>query len=470
MMQSGRTSDGITMLRSVFKKGGEQGRGEMLIADTLAKGGAWKESINVYDRLGGAFPAMASEAFYKALRIALSQRETEMVQYLYEKLRSGKPSDAAIRRELPFAEGAKNMLEGKNEQAEKLFAKYIQTKPAALLKDLPAALSCYSVLLLEKKEYKKALPYLQQLVQDFPGYKDAALAAYWILHIFLMEKDLSSAEKAATFLMEKYPLSPLVPDGILQFCRSLTEAGNYEKTSAFLLRLQKLPSAEKAGKQLEAKILYEKGNMAYRQKRKKMAISFLQRAVKKVPQGAFYQAAGSKLAAILYEMGKVEEAIDTYTKVSIAAGSDPLLTFAAQGALGNILLSSRSQDKESLKQALACFLAISAESSAPAVFRAEATYKAGRCHELLGEKQEGENLYKQLLYAFPPKQIMKDPAVSVWCVKAAECLIDSAAKTPVLSAFENARNALHYLLDAGLISRKDAQSRFENLKKMKFNP
>ncbi|MBR2365045.1 MAG: tetratricopeptide repeat protein [Lentisphaeria bacterium] len=470
MLREKKTRQALTVLREFFKQKNRQQEGELLIAETLAESGHFKESLSIYETLGDTVPSLAPEAFYKALRIAIHTRENSKVAELYEKLMLSRPTSGGILRELPFLEGMKNMLSGKKEEAEKLFAKYIHTKPAAQLQDLLEALKACSMLSLEKKDYKKAVYCLHRLVKEFPGHSTAPLAAYWLMHLYFLQNDELSAEQTAWFLAGKYPASDLVPEALLRLCRHYTENGAYNKASAVLDRLMKMPSSAKGGKMLEGKVLYERSRIAAAQGRTDEALELLQKTVKITSQGPVYQEAGCKMGELLYKMGRIDEALEAYTKASVAAGSDPLLTFAAQGALGNILLSARSQDQESLKQALACFQTIAGENTAPEEFRAEAAYKAGRCHELLGEKDEAENLYKQLLYSCPAKKAMKNPAVSIWCVKAAECLIDSAAKTPVLSAFENARNALRYLYDAGLISRKDAQNRFNTLKQMKFNP
>ena len=88
----------------------------------------------------------------------------------------------------------------------------------------------------------------------------------------------------------------------------------------------------------------------------------------------------------------------------------------------------------------------------------------------ISEKTEADIQYKQLLYSFPAEKLHEETLAALWCVKAAEKLVESAAKTPILSAFENAKFALHYLHNGGLLTRKEAEKRFERLKKLKFNP
>lgn len=470
MIREKKTADGIAKLRSVFKKKSREMEGELLIASTLAEEGFAVESIVIYENLPAKFPQAAEEAFYKGARLALSAGKKDSLIRIYDKLLATKVTSPEIKKELSFLEGKKYLAEGKNQEAEKALEKYVKSAEKEAVNDLPEAISSLAILVIEKKEYQKAIPLLQTLVKKFPSFHTAPLAVYWLIHIHFILGNELEAEKGAWLLAGKYPSSPLLPEAMLRLCRHYTDKGAYDKASSVLDQLSRMPEIKNAGKILAGKLLCEKGDIACRQGKKEEALLLYRQAAEKTGSGPVYQAAECKLAQLLYETGKVDEAIEEYARASVAAGSDPLLTFAAQGALGNILLARRSQDQESLKQALASFLAIAGESTAPGEFRAESTYKAGRCHELLGEKAEAEKLYKQLLYMFPAKSVMKNPAVSVWCVKAAECLIDSAAKTPVLSAFENARSALHYLYDAGLINRKDAENRFETLKKMKFNP
>ncbi len=470
MIREKKISDGIAGVRAVFKKKSKVAEGEFLIAAVLAEENLLEESIAVYEVLPSRYPETAQEAYYKGARIALTAKKKESLTRLYGKLIASPLSSPEILNELPFLAGSKYMLEENHTAAEMAFEKYVKSAEKEKLNDLPQAIHFLAILSIGKKDYRKAVPLLQRLVQSFPEFHSSPLALYWLVHISFILGEEAEAEKAAWLLAGKYPSSPLLPQTMLHLCRYYTDKGAYDKASSVLEKLSGMPEMKQAGKALEGKILCEKGDIAGKQGKKEEALAFYRQAAAKTASGPVYQAAECKMAKLLYEMGKTDEAIEEYAKASVAAGSDPLLTFAAQGALGNILLARRSQDQESLKQALACFLTIAGENTAPAEFRAESTYKAGRCHELLGEKLEAEKLYKQLLYMFPAKSLANNPALSVWCVKAAECLIDSAAKTPVLSAFENARKALHYLYDASLISRQDAENRFETLKKMKFNP
>ena len=99
-----------------------------------------------------------------------------------------------------------------------------------------------------------------------------------------------------------------------------------------------------------------------------------------------------------------------------------------------------------------------------------ATYKIGRCVGKLENEEAAADYYKQLLYKLPASEAELRPVETVWCVKAAEALIDIAAGQPLRSTVEDARFALHWLLDAKLIDRKTAEERFEKLKRQKFNP
>ena len=62
------------------------------------------------------------------------------------------------------------------------------------------------------------------------------------------------------------------------------------------------------------------------------------------------------------------------------------------------------------------------------------------------------------------------PVETVWCVKAADVLFDIALHNPLRPTIEDAKFALHWLLDARLIDRRTAEERFEKLKQQKFNP
>ena len=444
-----------------------EAEGEMLAAETLGNAGKVKESIEIYRELGKKYPLFASEAFYKATLLAIAEKDREQVVQLSGLLESAKDMQKKFRKELPYIRAVKNILEGKKAGAESLLEKYLQDPSGS---NIPEALSFAGILALEKNEYGKAESYLQRIIKEYPSFPNAPLAAYWLIHIHTVKNETSSAEKMTMLLAEKYPGSSLTPDALLLLFRSCAEKGSYKKAEEILHLLSSLEIVKKDPAKYEGRILCAESLLEEKRNNRKKAVKILEEVIKKYPQGQIFQEASCRLGELYYRMNEVDKAVIAYTKASVAAGSDPLLTYAAQGALGNILLSSRSQDKESLQQALECFLAIAGESSAPAEFRAEAAYKAGRCLELQGEKTKADIQYKQLLYSFPAEKLHEETLAALWCVKAAEKLVDSAVKTPILSAFENAKFALHYLHNGGMLTREEAEKRFERLKKLKFNP
>lgn len=441
--------------------------GEMLAAETLENGGKVQESIAIYRELGKKYPLFASEAFYKAILLAIAEKDREQIVQLSALLESAKDVQKKFLKELPYIKAVKNILEGKKAEAESLLEKYLKDPSNS---NIPEALSFAGILALEKNEYKKAESYLQRIIKEYPSFVNAPLAAYWLIHIYTVENKSSSVEKMTTLLAEKYPASSLTADALFLFFHSCTEKGAYTKAQEILRKLSSLNPVKKDPAKYEGKLLCAESLLEEKRNNREKAVKLLEEVIKKYPQGQIFQEASCRLGEIYYRMNQVDKAVTAYTKASVAAGSDPLLTYAAQGALGNILLSSRSQDAESLQQALECFLAIAGESSAPSEFRAEASYKAGRCLELQGKKTEADIQYKQLLYSFPAEKLHEETLAALWCVKAAEKLVESAAKTPILSAFENAKFALHYLHNGGLLTRKEAEKRFERLKKLKFNP
>ena len=444
-----------------------EAEGEMLVAEALESAGKVKESIETYRELGKKYPLFASEAFYKAVLLAIKEKDREQVIMLSGLLESAGDIQKQFLKEMPYIHAVKNVMEGKKREAEALLEKYL-ADPSN--RNIPEALSFAGILALEKKEYGKAEQYLLRITNEYPSYRNAPLAVYWLIHIYTVENKEAAAEKMTMFLAGKYPDSSLTPDALFEYFRSCMDKGAYGKGSEVLRKLSSLEIVKRNVVKYEGRILCAESLLEEKRNNREKAVKILEDVIKKYPQGQIFQEACCRLGEIYYRMNEVDKAVIAYTKASVAAGSDPLLTYAAQGALGNILLSSRSQDTESLKQALECFLAIAGESTAPAEFRAEASYKAGRCLELLGEKTKADIQYKQLLYSFPAEKLHEETLAALWCVKAAEKLVDSAVKTPILSAFENAKFALHYLHNGGLLTREEAEKRFERLKKLKFNP
>ena len=450
---------GIRHLRGIFRSRKEQSRGEKLLAEALVKSGFWQEACSIYLALGDR------DSLCKGVFLALEKKDRAMMERFLLPLRKLAPSDPdGIQTLLPCLEGNLHALARESAKALACFRKFI-SKPGKYKQHLPSALYNGAMCAFASGDMKTAESYFKRLSREHASSPLGAPGSRWLIHLYFAAGKDIAAEREVWLLAERLPKNPHAQQAILLLAKHHADKGAFEKAGEALSQLYRLADE----KTIRARVLYEQALLAYKLGNTRSAEATLDRLFREFPQALI-------LPEAYYLQGDVEKSKGDFIKAARYYGmvldrsKGTLLELAAQGALGDTYFARGQTEPDALRQALISYLTVTDNGNAPVSLRAGAFCKAGKCRELLGEWEEAALLYKQLLYMTPAKEAAKDPAALVWYVKSAEALIDMALKHPVRSAFENARMALHFLHDASLLTRAEAEKRFETLKKRKFQP
>ena len=454
------------LIRSHYR-GTAESDGEFLIGEVLAARGETDRCIDVCRAIAEKCPALASKALYLAAAAALEAKEPDKTLQLLNDLKKRNPSEP-VKTDLLFLEAAADEQKELFHEARNVYSRFLEA--ARQGNDfLPQALYNAASLAFSAKDPAGAAALYARLVREYPKNKLAPRAAFWLIHVYYSMGDEISAERETWLLAERFPDSEYAVNAIFRLASRYADTGSSSRAEAALDRLMKNDKFP----QIQARAIFEKALQHYKNKEFNAALKLLNELYERFPETASVGDAYYLHGDILREDGDFAAAIPYYRK---AAETRPgtVIECAALGSIGDcmfaIATSGSSRPRKELNQAVSCYRKLLEQENCPPQLQMMATYKIGRCVGKLENEEAAADYYKQLLYKLPAAEAELRPVETVWCVKAAEALVDIAAGNPLRSTVEDAKFALHWLLDAKLIDRKTAEERFEKLKKQKFNP
>ena len=464
-IREGSKDKAIAYLRKLFQSRKEIARGEQLLAEALENSGAWQEACTIYLSLGQNDPVKGEKLLLKGAFLALEKKDRIILERFLAPLRkTASAGKEELQTLLFYLEGCMYAFSQEYGKALQKLKKFIAS-PGRHTSFLPQALYNGAMSSFASGDVKTAEELLKELSRKYASSPLGAPGNRWLIHLYFTTGNEIAAEREVWLLAERHPRSSHASEAILQLVKYHREKGSYDKAREALAQLLKQTDE----KTIQARILYEQSLIARKMNDLRKVEILLEKLFRNYPESPI-------LPEALYLRGDVEKSkgdflnAAKYYGMTLDRSKGTLLELAAQGALGDTYFARGQTEPEALRQALISYLTVADNERAPRLLRAGAICKAGKCRELLGEWEEASLLYKQLLYMTSPRDASGDPAALVWYVKSAEALIDMALKHPVRSAFENARMALHFLHDASLLTRKEAEERFEALKKRKFQP
>ncbi len=441
--------------------------GEFLLGEVLVALENSEQFITVYEDIARRWPKEAPKALFLAASACLDARESKKALEFIARLRK-LPLDAKTSADLLYIEAAARGSTEKTPEVLQIYDEFMRKAP----KDdplLPKALYHSGALAMSMKDMKSAAKRFSRLIHDYPSNPLAPQASYWLIHTYYCMNDEISAERETWLLAERFPNSLFAVDAMFKLATHYADAGVGTKAEAALGRLAK----DNRYPRVQARALYELALQAYRRGDSAAALKRLDELYEKFPETPSIADAYYLHADILRARSDFQAAIPFYRKAAEARPDSPV-AWAATGSVGDCLLAiaspDRSNSKNELLSAIRAYRDLMDAPRCPPQFEAMALYRTGRCFELLDKQDSAVEQYKKLLYRFPAARAVHHPTETVWCVRAAEALIDIAARHPLRPAMENARFALHWLSEANLITRAAAAERFEKLKKVKFNP
>lgn len=308
-----------------------------------------------------------------------------------------------------------------------------------------------------------------RIVREYPKDPLAPRAAFWLIHVYYSMGDEIAAERETWLLAERHPDSEYAVNAIFRLASHYADTGSSSRAEAALDKLMK----NEKFPQIQARAIFEKALQNYKNKESNAALKLLNELYERFPEtnciGDAYYLHGD----ILRGDGNFSAAIPYYAKAAETLPGS-IIECAALGSIGDCMFalatSESSRSREDLETAVSYYRKLLQQENCPPQLQMMAVYKIGRCIGMLGNDESAADYYKQLLYKLPAAEVDLRPVETVWCVKAAEALFDIALHNPLRPTIEDAKFALHWLLDARLIDRRTAEERFEKLKQQKFNP
>ena len=441
--------------------------GEFLIAEVLNAQHETERAVEVYRQIAEKWPSLAPRALYFAAAATLDANEPDKTLALLadlKKLNLSEPEKTNIL----FLEATAEERKGLLNEARASYGRFL----AAAKNDnefLPQALYNAASLAFTLKEPAEAAQLYGRLVREYPKNPLAPRAAFWLIHVYYSMGDEMSAERETWLLAERFPDSEYAVNAIFRLASRYADTGSSSRAEAALDKLMKNDKFP----QIQARAIFEKALQHYKSREFNAALKLLNELYERFPETACIGDAYYLHGDILREDGDFSAAISYYAKAA-ATLPDSIIACAALGSIGDcrfeLAASAGDKQRAELSRALSCYRKLLEQENCPPQLQMMATYKIGLCIGRLENEEAAADYYKQLLYKLPAAEAELRPVETVWCVKAAEALIDVAAHHPLRSTIEDAKFALHWLLDAKLIDKKTAEARFEKLKKQKFKP
>lgn len=455
-------------VRTHFQQGREA-EGEFLLGNILTRLKRNDLYVPLYEKIAERWPDRAAQAYLRAASACLEDHQPDRVLELLNKLRklpgvSEKNADPGA----VYLEAAALAQKKQYAAALRLYNEFLQ-KTARKDPRIPQALYHSGLIAFTETDMRLAAERFARLRKEYPKHPLVPQASSWLIQAYTAQNDVIAAERETWLLAEQYPDSEYAVDSLFRLAEHYAEEGAKDKAVAALNKL----ASDSRYPAIQAKACYELALQSYRNGDSAGAVRRLENLYEKFP-GTPAAADGSYLHGdILRAAADFKSAIPFYRKV-MEARPNSLLAAAACGSVGDCLLAIASPDpgnsKNELISAIQSYKKLVEMPACTAEFEAMALYRTGRCLELLGKWNAASEQYRKVLYKYPAAEAPRRPSETVWCVRAAEALIDMAGKHPLRSTLEHARFALHWLGDAKLIPLPEAAERFEKLKNNKFNP
>ncbi len=298
--------------------------------------------------------------------------------------------------------------------------------------------------------------------------KLAASAGYWLTLCAYCNRDEMQAEKQAQLLAKRFPDSRYSGLALLKVADYYMNYGLPDKAKKLLGGISgkntKLPQT------IQTQALYRSAVLAYRKNQQDEAMTFLRKILKEYPENTDNLADVYYLAGdILRSRNQFAEAAESYRKAA-ELRPETRLAQAAAGSEGDCLfaLAAKNDKAGEFRSALAVYMKLLEQKNLLPEYQVMTWYKAGRCHQLLGESEKAAALYEKMLYYLPAQDLQSRPVERYWILKGMDAFELIAMKNSDAGLINKAVDAMNMLLNANAAPDKnDYKTRIKTLKKQK---
>ncbi len=288
--------------------------------------------------------------------------------------------------------------------------------------------------------------------------KLAPSAGYWLT--LCADADDKRLEKRTQALTERFPASRFTGLALLSLANKYMDYGLQEKADGLLAEI--LTKHTALPEQIPAKARYYRALLAYQKKDYKTAQDFIK-------DDLAANAAAEYLAETFYLAGEIYRAESAFSAAAKAyrkaaeLKSGSALAQAAAGSEGDCFfaLASGSDRTEEYRTALAVYTKLLKQEDLLPGYAVMTGYKAGRCHQLLGETEKAAEYYRNIIFMYSAGELAAHPMERNWILKSINEFELIAVKSNDAGLINEAVNAVTQLKQPGW------KERVKELKKLK---
>lgn len=454
------------VITSFFTASPVRGEADMMRAELLSRQGKDTDAALKYLAAASEYPNQADRALMQAALMYLKaknpQKALEVVARMEKELKSPE-----MIREILYVKGMSNEQADNLKLARENYEEYAKI-PGASPENAARALYRAGRISFSLKEYSTAEMYFRKVAQTYPKDALAPNALYWCVYSYYTRGDEIAAERDTWILAEKYPKSEYTVNALMRLANYYADSGNGAKAEAALDKLLEYSS----NPEIQARTLYEKALVSFKAGNIQLALQRLNDLSERFPDSSSVTDGIYLNGDILKADGKYQDAIIMYQRAAERRPDSPL-ECAAFGSIGDCYFAIAAEKGNAAKDyesAVSFYRKLLSRQECPVQFRPMTLCKIGRTYEAIDAEDSALTSYKEVIYSLPPSEAENRPIEAAWAVKAAEAIMDIASKRPVAQNLENARLALRWLGEAGIIDRETANGRMEKLKALKFKP
>jgi TolA-binding protein len=249
----------------------------------------------------------------------------------------------------------------------------------------------------QKAEYDKAAVAYFEAV-NLAGKTDLGeKAAHMLAWCYFQQKDYPRAEESFSFQLKTYPEGPKASDARIMLGEALFKQAKYEPAlAAFTAGLAGKPS----GDEFVTLALLHAGQSAGQLKKWDVSLKLLQECATKFPESPYQQEVLYEEARAMHNLGQTAEAMKVYRQVALTGQGEAAAK--AEFMVGELLFAEKKY-AEAVRSFFKVAYGYGQADPPPAIVtaKADSTFEAARCLEMLKKLPEAKKLYKEVVDNFP---------------------------------------------------------------------
>ena len=242
-----------------------------------------------------------------------------------------------------------------------------------------------------------AVSLLTQIIETYPDSEPFPQALYQRAYVNFFQADYENAIADSTRFLEQFPRLPLATDVLMWMGDHYANSGELAQSEEYYLQLVSThPESSDA-----PTALYEAAGSAYRRGDLLRASLLDRQLMRDYPEAPKRILAQAQLLQgdILAQDGRYQEAIENFSTAR-ELSSDPAVTTAATGRLGDMYYSIGSREEGALQKALDAFQAILENPGAPPDVRKMARYRLAKTYEKMERADDAIKEYLDLVFQY----------------------------------------------------------------------